>query len=286
MLARSCLVLALGLGVLAGCGDDEKDDGAPEAPTDPTGMGNPSGGDIDGGLGLDAGSTSGDGGLASDGGLTLLDGRVLGGGQGDAGCALADPQLGCGSANGGLVTFDNGIELDRATGLAWAPVPAATSMHGDEAEAYCEQLELGGIAAFELPTVDQLRTLAAGCADTVVGGSCKLAATACVDVACGLEPESCTVCEFGKGPHPGGGYCRPELANCVNSWAQTACDDNGPTETCAEHRRWYYDVAIGGFALSMSSSPIHGRCVARIAGPASAPAPSAPAPAPAPTPTL
>lgn len=302
MLARSCLILALGLGVLGGCGDDEKDDATPEAPNDPTGMGNPPGNDLDSGVGLDA-SVSADGGAgdAGDGGITLLDGRVLGG-ESDGGC---DPELGCGTANGDIVRFDNGIELDRTTGLAWAPVPAATAMHGDEAERFCEQLELGGISAFALPTVDELRTLAAGCADAVVGGSCKLAHDGCVDVSCGIDPESCTLCEFGKGPHPGGGYCRPELASCVNSWAQTACDDDGATESCPDHRRWYYDVAIGGFALSQSGSPIHGRCVARIAPAATAvpaptaptptapvpsepapttPVPSAPAPAPAPTP--
>lgn len=279
MLARSCLILALGLGVLTACGDDG-DEGSPgTSPTDPTGMGNPPG--LDSGIGLDAGlSGSADGG-PSDGGTRLLDGRVLGGG--DAGCAVSDPQLGCGEEKGAFVRFDNGIELDRTTGLAWAPVQMVSSAHGDEAERYCDELSLAGVDTFTLPTVDQLRTLAAGCADSATGGSCKLAAESCVDYSCGIEPDSCSACEVGKGPHASGGFCRPELADCVNTWSQNSCDDKGATEGCPTHRRWYYDGLVGSFALSQAGSPIHGRCVVRIA--TAAPSAQAPAAGSAPPPT-
>ena len=270
MLARSCLALALGFVVLAGCGDDEKDERQTDNPgQDPTGMG---GGDIDGGIGLDA-STDG-----PRDATVLPDGRVIGADAGDGGCDLIDPQFGCGRGTGTLVRFDDGLEIDRASGLAWAPAMPASGELGVNADQGCEGLSIGGIDEFTLPTIDQVRTLAAGCPASEPGGSCTVAHETCVGLECGTNAQTCKPCEVGKGPHESGGYCRPELAECVTAWSLTACDDNGPTASCPAHRHWFYDVKTGSFGLSQPNSKLAGRCVARIAAPTPGPAP-APVPA-------
>jgi len=268
MLARSCLALAFGVVVLAGCGDDEKD--APKTdetrPENPTGSG---GSTLDSGVGLDA---SHDG--ESDA-RVLPDGRVIGGDAGDGGCDVLDPQFGCGVGTGSWVRFANGLEVDRANGLAWVPTMPLSGELGVNAGRGCTALSIAGIDEFDLPTIDQVRTLAAGCPASEPGGSCAVADATCVGPECGIDQGDgkCTPCEVGKGPHPSGGYCRPDVAECVTAWALTACDDNGPTASCPVHRHWYYDVTTGGFGLSQPDSQLAGRCVARIAALAPAPAP-------------
>lgn len=259
MLGRMAVVAALGLVAFAtGCGDDDDKKKSDQDPVVGVDGGSPDGEDglggrgMDGGLGLDGAVVTRDGGLSADGAVI-----------GDGGCVL-DPRFGCGQQTGSWIRYPNGLEIDLASGLAWAPAQAPSGAHGDDAWHYCQGLSIDGISEFELPTIDQVRTLAAGCADSVVGGSCRVAHEDCIGPECGTG-DACKACEAGKGPHASGGYCRPEVGSCVTAWSLSACDSNGPTASCPTHRHWYYDVQTGGFGLSEVGSSLSGRCVARLA---------------------
>ena len=206
MLARSCLILALGLGVLAGCGDDESDDRTPGQP-DPTGSGNPPGSGIDGGI--DAGAPGSSDAGSSDGSITLVDGRVLGGS--DGGCDIADPELGCGQASGSVVRFANGLELDRATGLAWAPAQAPSGGHGDGA---WRTPDLTG-AAWTIRPADIDRWHArAGC-EPPYGRSCQIAHETrrprCESTRLCMPCESASAAQYRR--------TASQMDTCVTAWA-------------------------------------------------------------------
>lgn len=242
--------------IAAGCGDDDEDKKVEAAPLDAsTGHGG------EDGLGRDMDArVEIDGERLSDGGIGRLPDGAL---AGDGGCDVIDPHFGCGRQTGDWVRFESGLEVDRASGLAWAPVQAPSGAHGEDAAHYCQDLNLQGISEFSLPTIDQVRTLSAGCESARPGGGCRVAHGSCVGPECAAG-DACRACEPGKGPHASGGYCRPELGECVNAWALTACDDLGPSGNCPSHRHWYYDVQTGSFALAELPTQLSGRCVARM----------------------
>lgn len=288
LMQRLAVGFALGLVALGGaaCGDDDdnkepvgadgsvvqdEDAALPEGPD-----GLPST-DMDGGgkLGLDAGlgggsadgSTAGDGAVGADGAVvgdgSIGAGATLdGGARADGGCDIVDERFGCGTVDGDWVRFDSGYELDRTRKQLWSPPRATRS--DDELYQECQALVHGGIDGFNLPTMNQIRTLAAGCATTQLGGSCPLETDVCIKSSCGLDETACKACEPGKGPHASGGFCRPELGECTAMWSLDYCDDLSHGGDCTTHRHWYYDVKTGGFALADEGAVLAGRCVATL----------------------
>jgi len=195
--------------------------------------------------------------------------RGDGGDAGDAGrdagpdagaCDINDVRFGCGvEVSDDWVHFAGAtfeLDVDRKYGRAWSHVGELVTP--ESLRTYCQQLSIGTITNFEVPQVDDIRTLGAGCAATLPGGSCQVEA--------GQVPESAgaaCVCNTGVGPNDGK-FCRPEVGECTTLWTATVC---GPDEPgCTAQRTWVYDVRTGSLGLATQGQGIaegaKARCVA------------------------
>ena len=72
---------------------------------------------------------------------------------------------------------------DSSSGLVWSAKAPDEMLHYDAFD-YCENLSVGGLGGWRLPTISELRTLIQNCRWTVTGGECRitddcLSATAC-----------------------------------------------------------------------------------------------------------
>jgi len=267
ILMRIAAVAAIGLAMLTACGDDDKRskrpgsaDGGGSATADADGDGEESGGGL---VGLDGGlfpREPVDEERAADAAVAVEDAGPR--------CDVTHPQFGCGVANGEWVSFDKGLKIDRRTGYGWYDVVLGKDAQGkdetdDALEIKCKALEIPGVVGFRIPEIKDVRTLAAGCAKTLLTGPCA--------VNSGRNPASvgtdCT-CTGGptRGPHPSGGFCRPELDDCETLWTATFCGNH--SEGCvgdADHKHWFYDVKTGGIVVSGYETELakraKGRCV-------------------------
>ena len=94
----------------------------------------------------------------------------------------------------------NGGKFDPSTGLCWSK-SAMIGLGGNrrtnvtEAEDSCEHLSSGGHTDWRLPTVDELRSLIVGCADTAPEGDCP--------VTHGFLAGGVQVCDGCRPPSPG-----------------------------------------------------------------------------------
>lgn len=181
---------------------------------------------------------------------------------------VLDATFGCGvriSENWARFKAQDGsvFELDYLHSRIWSPVlveGAKINYTYAEVQSHCAQLSFRGFSDFRIPSIDDVRTLASGCANTVVGGSCPLSsADECTSEDCGYQSPACTSCIGGPnatGPH-NRQYCRAELSACVVGWTSTECSD------CPAGHRWFYGVINGNFYHSDSAlNP--GRCVADL----------------------
>jgi hypothetical protein len=107
-----------------------------------------------------------------------------------------------------------------ATGLVWEAAPDGQAAGPAEAGQRCNGLELAG-GGWRLPSIDELRTLIAGCPWTAIGGpcpareGCRPAFDDCVD-------GTCWACLPGAGPRDDGCYVRPALGGkCGTYWSAT-----------------------------------------------------------------
>ena len=248
---------ALGLMVLSltACGDDKKNK-KPATHGDGGDHGDDDGDDettdglrgLDGGVDIDPRSRDGD---------ASVDGSV------DASsvtCDLMDPQLGCGVARGEWVSFDRGVQIDRKTGLGWVPVTLTDAelreKDADDAlELKCRELTATGLGELRIPEIADVRTWAAGCEKTTAAGSCPVK----TDRAPATDAEACS-CEGtpARGPHPSGGFCRPEVESCETLWVTTFCHPH----SCTSHTHWFYDTATGAVVLGDYKSEIARRAKA------------------------
>ena len=97
---------------------------------------------------------------------------------------------------------------DPSTGLVWQ-VGHGTNMTQDEAVSYCAALTIDGHGGWRLPSIDELRTLIAGCPATQTGGSCPLT-NACMDIN-QCHNSSCGGCGLDVGPGKNGCYWNAAL---------------------------------------------------------------------------
>jgi hypothetical protein len=148
--------------------------------------------------------------------------------------------------------FDNGLEVDRLNKRAWTPVVEVVD--DDALRDICTPLALGGLTGYSLPQMTDVRTLAAGCAATVPGGSCQVDE----DMVFLAEGANCTCPAGGVGPN-NGKFCRPEVPDCETIWAWTHTFETG------WYQHWFYDVTTGsivpeyvGVGIAITAK---GRCV-------------------------
>jgi len=174
---------------------------------------------------------------------------------------VMDPQLGCGHRKGPWTRYDIGIETDDVTGFAWTSL--LDVWNDEELDVVCRTLTRGGLTGFHIPTIEEVRTLAAGCPQTLPEGTCEVRGNAPGD-----KGATCGGCEPGRGPHASGGYCRPELPDCLLLWNTNHCEN----DACGGHQHWFYAPETGAIGLrALQSSPVtaavegaRGRCVLKL----------------------
>lgn len=210
---------------------------------------------------------SGDGSVASgsaDGGASPTDAAVDAavrdaGADGAVACEINDRRFGCGTRRSvDSIHFASGLDIDTKFGRAWSPPIRANTFQA--VRTACAALVVNGISNFEAPEVDDVRTLAAGCAATVLGGSCQVES----GVVLPSESGACT-CGAGVGPN-GGRFCRSDVPSCETLWTVTEC--GAASAECPTARSWFYDVRTGSLVLAGPGEPIaqqaQARCVAAI----------------------
>lgn len=139
----------------------------------------------------------------------------------------------------GSIAYES-FGVDIATGLAFAQKGSGTSDH-DGIVAACAALTVQGVSGWRLPTIDEARLLAGGCAPTAPGGTCPLKDPSCLGKDCGFAMPACESCIGNMGPHKTKGYCRPEVPLCINLTTSSACPD------CGAAGYWTYSIINGNF---------------------------------------
>ncbi len=142
---------------------------------------------------------------------------------------------------------------DPSTHLMWE-----VSKSGDRdltsALSYCNSLSAGGFGDWQLPTIDQLRTIVTGCADTETSGACGVT-DSCTKETC--HNSSCDGCKQYGGPGGNGCYLPAELGgDCAAPyWSQT------PDETDALYF-WAVDYSYASvIERSVKNAATNVRCV-------------------------
>jgi hypothetical protein len=166
------------------------------------------------------------------------------------------PRFGCGQRwdlasdpTDPWLVFDTGLHIDLETGNGWfAPGGSLTLA---ELTTRCATLSVDGIGGWSVPTIDQVRQLAAGCAATESGGACGLSHPSCLSQACG----QCSSCLGGAGPAPGGTYCRPNTQLCFGLHTRSTCSD------CDVASDWSYGVSNGNVLARASTTRFGSFCV-------------------------
>jgi hypothetical protein len=149
------------------------------------------------------------------------------------------PSLGCGvetRVNGDRwVVFPNkGVDFDPINGNAWA---SQGLLRGAELAAVCADLNIEGITGWRLPTIDEARTMIAGCPSAV---ACPVTDPGCLSSDCGR----CEACTALGGP-AGGDYCRPGINLCANIHTTSPC-----TDCTTAGFTWTYVGDNGGFTVN------------------------------------
>ncbi len=130
-----------------------------------------------------------------------------------------------------LVVFDSGVYLDTGANIAWAPMGGFLS--NDAAMQFCSELELGGVD-WRLPTIDEVRTLVAGCPTAIAGGTCDVGDT-CAALTCASTGCERATCPLGEGPGTNGRYLRPNVPIEAIMQTSTVCSD------CEQASIWIFN---------------------------------------------
>jgi hypothetical protein len=158
---------------------------------------------------------------------------------------VSDPVFGCGLSwdlvedpGGDWIEFDSGLHFDTDTGTAWIH-PSDGSYDLATLQAECADFEFEGITDWIVPTIDDTRELAFGCAPTNPGGSCRVTDPGCISqAACGFC-DSCLGGTRSSGRSADDLYCRPNARICDNLRTSSACTD------CAIASTWEYGITNG-----------------------------------------
>ncbi len=150
-------------------------------------------------------------------------------------------------------TQSQGFAVDQKTGLGWLARPSEGTKTLAEVEAFCADLTVQGLSDWRVPTIDEARSLAAGCSATAPGGSCALSDPSCLGASCGLSGQ-CTSCTWGAGPKSGS-YCRAEATICLGFHTTSTCSD------CMSPGNWSYGPGNGNFYSNATTNPTFAVCV-------------------------
>ena len=119
--------------------------------------------------------------------------------------------------------------------MSWSP-----------ATEHCQNLTLGGMTDWRLPTIGELRTLVRGCPDTETDGSCNVVDDGCLSSNC--QNGSCGGCVYKDGPADGCYWPVDILGTCTWYWSSSFVED--PGSDCAwyiEYHLAYVNIFCDGF---------------------------------------
>lgn len=126
-------------------------------------------------------------------------------------------------AKSAMVLFDGSgkeyqqkIFYDPIFGLMWSKAKTETVLY-DEAKRYCDELRIGKIDDWRLPTITELRTLVKGCPVTGAKGDCPVRDT-CFAPEC--LKENCKGCEAGKGAGEENLFWQPKIWEHTAGWSK------------------------------------------------------------------
>ncbi len=156
---------------------------------------------------------------------------------------------------------------DSINDLCWQNPHPESAFTWDAAILYCERLSLASHEDWELPDIDQLRSLIQPgtgsaesydrphCDSNIVGGICEASerAPACLELRCDDE---CGACKEGEGPGIDGCYWDPKLEDsCVDHgfWSSSIVAD--------EDRIWGVDYKTAVIGLAPVGQELFIRCV-------------------------
>jgi hypothetical protein len=142
---------------------------------------------------------------------------------------------------------------DDSTHLMWQ-VGYSALRDWESALSLCTDLSLGGFGDWRLPTIDELRTIVAGCAATETGGACPVT-DACSAPTC--SNASCQGCTSFQGPGTNGCYWPTELAGDCNAafWSDTIDASNATYW-------WALQFAYAGVVIRIQTEAnLNVRCV-------------------------
>ncbi|MET0287275.1 MAG: hypothetical protein ABW352_22510 [Polyangiales bacterium] len=171
-------------------------------------------------------------------------------------CDVNDPKYGCGTLSGTTWVSFPDFEVDLTNKVAWTkPV---TVVDDDELAGICPTLTTAGFA-WQLPQMEDIRKIAAGCPKTVPGGSCQVY----VDEVTTANSGDCDCANQGfTGPN-NGRFCRAEVPECETFWVWTHTNETG------FYQHWFYDVKSGSIVPEYVAVGIaneaKGRCVHDLA---------------------
>jgi serine/threonine protein kinase len=138
---------------------------------------------------------------------------------------------------------------DPTTGLTWENLPHGQSETWSAAAAYCNGLVLGGYDDWQLPTLDELRSLVRGCPKAMPGGSCAMPAGRA-----GEPAEPCQ-CELMAGSGRNGCYWPAELqGNCASFWSASPFADDAPDA-------WFLNFGCAATEHGHQADTYYVRCV-------------------------
>ena len=147
-----------------------------------------------------------------------------------------------------------GFHYDLSTSLGWVLRTTSTVTLAEAAD-FCANFSVVGLSEWRLPTIDEARALAGGCANTAPGGSCPLSDSSCLSSDCGLG-SACSSCQFGSGPHlPGNDYCRADALLCSSFHTTSSCPD------CPTPGDWRYNPGNGNFFSASVDQALFPVCV-------------------------
>ncbi|HEY5961945.1 MAG TPA: hypothetical protein VIV60_35545 [Polyangiaceae bacterium] len=211
-----------------------------------------------------AGSAVSTGGVAGGVGTNSAGGVATGGTTSAVSCAddgkansveFIHGVYGCGHRYGAesspdyWVVFDSGLNYDKKTGFGWFDLTGFFSQ--SEGSAECEASTVGGVTTWQLPSIAQVRTLTAGCAETSLGGTCRIGDN-CLQLACGTDNQ-CSSCQGQGGPGVENDYSRANVHVLAYTHTTSMCTD------CTS-REWIYGPTNGNYAAFDPDNLIHVTC--------------------------
>lgn len=147
----------------------------------------------------------------------------------------------------------DGTITDPGTGLMWEQWPGLGTYSA--AVGRCADLNKAGHSNWSLPTISELRSLSKGCPDTAPNGPCPADDGCKPDIYTCYDWDTCSGCNVGDGPGPGGTYHDGVFAlAAAQHWSSTRSSVGATT-------------VVFGFSPSDASvyyTPLNGTSTARV----------------------